>query len=125
MLLVDVVGPPVEVLGYILIPLLWFLGYLSIAHMQAFLALTFVFGIFISVGSLILEEVELRRFPRASDLAVLTLVAVLENFGYRQICNIWRLQGYWQYLRGQHGWGTMTRIGLRRASRGPRAVPPT
>ncbi len=114
MLLIDVIGPPVEVLGYILIPLLWLLDYLSVEYMLAFLALTSVFGIFISIGSLILEEMELRRFPRASDLAVLTFVAVLENFGYRQICNIWRLQGYWQYLRGQQGWGTMARVGLRR-----------
>ena len=31
----------------------------------AFIAITFAFGIFLSVGSLILEEIELRRFPRA------------------------------------------------------------
>ena len=24
--------------------------------------------------------------------------AVLENFGYRQINNFWRVEGYWQYL---------------------------
>ncbi|MBA2487464.1 MAG: glycosyltransferase family 2 protein [Nitrospira sp.] len=114
MLLVDVIGPPVEVVGYILIPLLWFLDFLSVEYMLAFLALTFIFGTFISVGSLIVEEIELRPFPRTFSLVVLTLVAVVENFGYRQICNVWRLQGYWQYLRGQQGWGAMTRLGLRR-----------
>jgi hypothetical protein len=41
-------------------------------------------GVFISVATLILEEIELRRFPRARDLAVLTAVAIAENFGYRQ-----------------------------------------
>jgi cellulose synthase/poly-beta-1,6-N-acetylglucosamine synthase-like glycosyltransferase len=114
-LLVDVLGPPVEVLGYVLVPLLWALGLLSVDYLLAYLALTFVYGIFVSVGSLILEEIELRRFPRARDLAVLTLVAVLENFGYRQISNLWRVQGFWQYLRGKQGWGTMTRVGFKRA----------
>ena len=114
-LIVDVLGPPVEVLGYLLIPLLWFAGLLSVEYLLAFLALTFVYGVFISVGSLILEEIELARFPRASDLAVLTFAAVLENFGYRQLNNVWRLRGYWQYLRGAQGWGTMTRVGFRKA----------
>ncbi len=113
-LLVDVIGPPVEVLGYILIPLLWFTGQLSTDYLFAFLALTFVYGVFVSVGSLILEEIELQRFPRAGDLAILTAAAVIENFGYRQLNNVWRLRGYWQFLRGKTDWGAMTRVGLSR-----------
>jgi cellulose synthase/poly-beta-1,6-N-acetylglucosamine synthase-like glycosyltransferase len=112
-LIVDVLGPPIEVLGYLLVPMLWFLGLLSVDYLLAFLALTFVFGIFVSVASLILEEIELQRVPRISDLALLTLVAVVENFGYRQISNLWRLRGLWQYLRGHQGWGVMSRVGFR------------
>jgi cellulose synthase/poly-beta-1,6-N-acetylglucosamine synthase-like glycosyltransferase len=111
-LLTDAIGPPFEVLGYLLVPLFWATGMLSIDFLVAFLALTFVFGICISVGSLILEELELRRFPRARDLFVLTLAAILENFGYRQLNNVWRVMGFFQYLRGTQGWGTMTRRGF-------------
>ena len=50
--------------------------------------------------------------PDISDLALLTLVAVVENFGYRQISNLWRLRGMWQYLRGYQGWGVMSRVGF-------------
>ncbi|HEX8257137.1 MAG TPA: glycosyltransferase family 2 protein [Allosphingosinicella sp.] len=114
-LVVDVIGPPVEALGYLLVPLLWGLGLLSLDFLLAFLAVTFTFGIFVSVATLILEEVELRRFPRAGDLCILTLVAIAENFGYRQIGNFWRVRGWWQYLRGQQGWGDMTRKGFQRA----------
>jgi cellulose synthase/poly-beta-1,6-N-acetylglucosamine synthase-like glycosyltransferase len=115
MLLVDVIGPPVEVLGYLLIPCLWMLGILSVDYMLAYLALTFVYGVFVSVGTLFLEEMELRRFPRAGDLVTLTATAVLENFGYRQLSNVWRLRGTWDYLAGKQGWGAMTRLGFRRA----------
>jgi cellulose synthase/poly-beta-1,6-N-acetylglucosamine synthase-like glycosyltransferase len=111
-LVVDVVGPLVEVLGYILVPLLWGLGLLAWDYFLAFLAITFTFGIFVSVATLILEEAELRRFPNARDLAILTAVAVAENFGYRQLANFWRLRGWWQFLRKQQGWGTMTRKGF-------------
>ena len=115
MLLLDVVSPAVEVTGYLLIPAFWALGMISWAYLVAFLALTFVFGVFISVGSLILEEIELRRVPRARDLLTLTAAAILENFGYRQLNNVWRLIGHWRFLRGVQGWGQMTRTGFRRA----------
>ena len=112
-LLVDVLGPIVEVIGYFLVPLLWAAGLLAFDYLLAFLAITFTFGIFVSVATLILEEAELRRFPKARDLAVLTAVAVAENFGYRQLANLWRLRGWWQFLRKQQGWGTMTRKGFK------------
>lgn len=111
-LLVDVLGPIVEALGYLLIPLFWIAGLLSVEYLLAFVAMSFTFGVVISVGSLALEESELRRFPRARDLVLLTLVAVLENFGYRQLNTFWRLRGVWQYVRRSQSWGTMTRKGF-------------
>jgi cellulose synthase/poly-beta-1,6-N-acetylglucosamine synthase-like glycosyltransferase len=108
MLLVDLVGPLVEVLGYLLIPAFYVLGWLDFQFMLAFLAVTFTFGVFLSVGSLVLEELELRRFPSAHHLAVLTLAAMAENFGYRQLNNLWRLQGSWQFFTGVTGWGAAT-----------------
>ncbi len=43
---------------------------------------------------------------------MLTLVAVPENFGYRQLANLWRLRGWWQFIRKQQGWGKMAREGF-------------
>lgn len=111
-LIVDVLGPVMEVLGYILMPMFWLLGILSVDYLLAFTALVFTFGITVSVASLILEEAELQRFPRARDLVILTGAAVLENFGYRQINNLWRVRGWWQFLRSDQSWGDMTRSGL-------------
>ncbi|WP_315927845.1 glycosyltransferase [Mesorhizobium sp. SP-1A] len=111
-LIVDVLGPIAEVLGYMLMPAFWLLGILAADYLLAFTALIFVYGVCVSVCSLILEEAELQRFPRARDLAVLAMAAVLENFGYRQINNLWRVKGWWQYLRADQSWGEMTRTGL-------------
>ncbi|MCF6122796.1 glycosyltransferase family 2 protein [Mesorhizobium sp. M1066] len=111
-LIVDVLGPISEVLGYVLIPAFWLLGILSTEYLLAFTSLVFTYGVCVSVCSLVLEEAELQRFPRARDLAVLTAVAVIENFGYRQLNNFWRVKGWWQYLRADQSWGEMTRTGL-------------
>lgn len=111
-LLVDILGPVIELLGYLLIPAFWALGLLSVDYLLAFLAVSFTFGVVISVGALALEESELRRFPRARHLLILTAVAVVENFGYRQLNNVWRLRGLWQWLRRSQSWGAMTRKGF-------------
>jgi hypothetical protein len=58
---------------------------------------------------------ELRRYPHVRHLIVLTLVAIVENFGYRQLNSFWRIRGYWQYFRGAKGWGQMTRKGFEEA----------
>ena len=111
-LVVDIIGPVVEVAGYVLIPLLWGLGLIQLEYFLAFLAITFTFGVFISMVTLILEEIELRRFRNVRDLAILTAVAVFENLGYRQMSNAWRLRGFWQFLTNEQAWGEMTRKGF-------------
>lgn len=111
-LLVDVLGPLVEVLGYVLLPLLWATKLLALPWLLAFIAATVTFGIAISTFTLILEEIQLRRFPLARQLVVLAVAAVIENFGYRQLSNFWRLKGWWDFVRGEQGWGTMGRKGF-------------
>ena len=54
---------------------------------------------------------ELKRTPNASDLLRIGLIAVIENFGYRQLNSIWRIRGLWEFLTGNHSWGEMRRKG--------------
>ncbi len=108
-LIIDVIGPIAEMMGYILLPLFWLTSTLSTPFILAFMALFFVFGVFISTCTLILEEMELRRLPHARDLAMLALIAVAENFGYRQLNNVWRVIGWYEFLRKKRSWGEMAR----------------
>ena len=114
-ILVDVLGPLMETIGYVLIPLWWALGILSVQYLLAFVAVTFAFGIALSVGALALEESGLRRFPRARDLILLTGAAILENLGYRQLNQLWRLRGTVDWMKGAQSWGEMTRKGFKSA----------
>lgn len=110
--IVDVLGPIAELVGYIFIPIFYFMGALNTEFMLAFVAMFFIYGVFISIGSLVLEEMELKRVPRPRDLASLTVVAIAENFGYRQLNNLWRIAGWWQFIRRDKSWGEMARTPL-------------
>ncbi len=113
--LADILGPIAELVGILILPIFWYFDLVAWDYLAAFLALTVFFGIFISVGSLFLEELELRRYPRPKDLLLLTMAAILENFGYRQLSNLWRIFGFIQFIFGLKGsWGEMTRAGFKK-----------
>ncbi|MFL6734917.1 MAG: glycosyltransferase [Sphingomicrobium sp.] len=109
LILVDIVGPLIAVLGYIVVPISWAVGILSAEYFLAFVAAVFTLGILMSVLSLILEQVFVAKLGRVRDFATLALVAVVENFGYRQLCNLWRIRGWYQFLRKEQSWGSMNR----------------
>ena len=112
-LAIDVIGPWAVVLGWVAIPVFWALDMLDSRYALAFLSIVFSLGILFRVCTLIAEAVLIGGFPKAGDVAILFAVAVLEYFGYRQLCNWWRVQGTFQQLRGrQQHWGAMTRRGF-------------
>ena len=67
-----------------------------------------------SVLSLILEQALRARIARPRDMAVLAAIAMMENFGYRRLCNLWRVRGWYRHLRKHEGWGPMTRQEFKR-----------
>ncbi|MBI2813295.1 MAG: glycosyltransferase family 2 protein [Opitutae bacterium] len=112
--LFDLLGPFLDLAGLLLIPLFWICGLLSFKFMAAFFAVVVLYGVFLSMLALVLGELALFRTTRKRDMALLALGAIAENFGYRQLNILWRIEGIWQFLRKQKGWGEMTRTGLGR-----------
>ncbi len=118
MLLVDLIAPLVELTGYILIPLFAASGILSVHFLFAYLALVIVFGVFISTMSVLLEQSELERFASPKDIGRLILTSIVEHFGYRQLCNYWRIKGVIAHFRGKKAvWEPMPRVGFNNAER--------
>jgi len=73
----------------------------------------FGFGVLISVLSLALEQDKIERLSRPRDIWNVLLTAIIENFGYRQICSFWRMRGLFQHFRGMKPtWGSMERKGF-------------
>lgn len=112
LVLEDIIGPPMELIGYLVVPICLALGILDTAMALAFVGLTFIFGTGVSIATLALEEKQLRRTPSASDLARLAVAAVIENFGYRQANLIFRLRGFWRFLRNDKTWASVPRTGF-------------
>ncbi len=119
MIIEDLIGPPAELLGYLVLPLGFWMDTISGTVALAFLCLTAVFGTALSVGALALEEQQLRPSPTPRDLAMLAAAAFLENFGYRQINLVYRLRGIRAYLAGNTTWAAVDRVGFKRTEPAP------
>lgn len=112
MLIFEGIGPLLEVLAYLLSAYFYLVDAVSVEFTIAFIVAAFGFGVLMSLFSLILEELTFRTYTSKRALLKLILVAILENFGYRQINSWWRVRGLWQWARGRkHNWGTMKRVG--------------
>ena len=111
----DVLGPPCELFGYLVVPLLYALGLTSGTMVVAFFSLTVLFGTVISLGTLALEELQLRRTPSARDLFLIAVAALIENFGYRQANLVFRLRGVWRFVRNDTTWAAAGRAGFSRS----------
>lgn len=109
---VEVLGPVIETSGYIFIPLAAWLGVLSWTAFWIFLVLSVLFGVLLSVTAVLAEEVGLRSIRSSQQVLVLVGMAVLENLGYRQLTNWWRIAGIFGYLKGADQWGEMIRKGF-------------
>ena len=109
--LFEILGPWVEVQGYLmLLPALLFGLLNSSTAIWLFIA-SVMLGVFVSISALIIAEQEIMRF-RLRDVLKLFSYAIVENFGFRQLMSGWRIVGYINLLRGRQGWGKMQRRGF-------------
>ena len=117
MVVFEWLGPVVELGGYVFMLFAWLGGLISWDAFAVFLFVAIGLGILLSASGLLLEEMAFHLYPRMSDLALLALVVVAENFGYRQLNSWWRLVGLYRWAaQTESRWGEMKRKGLGGAS---------
>jgi len=117
----ETLGPFVEILGYLVVTISAIVGIINWEFFFLFFALAVFYGVFLSIAAILLEELSFRRYPGWLDLTKLVVFGVIENFGYRQILSLCKVQAFWQFLTNSRGWGDMERGGFRK--RGTAASP--
>ena len=109
--LFELLAPVIEVTGIATVVLAAFLGALSWSFFLQFVLFGYGFATVISIGSVLQEELTYKRYNDWQDVARLVSYCFLEHFPYRQLHVMWRLQGLWQYFRGDMAWRPLKRQG--------------
>lgn len=105
----ELLGAPIETLGYFIIPIALFLGQLNLEFFLLYLALATCLGIILSLGGLILEQKVRNSHITVHQCLQLTLYAILENFGYRQCITLFRTESMLRYRSLRKTWGRIQR----------------
>lgn len=111
-LIFELFGPLIELLGYAIFVLCLFLNLVNYPFAFIFFLLSVAIGTLLSISALLLEEFSLRRFPRTSDVLVMALFCILENFFYRQYLAFVRGKAFIDFLHGKKEWGAMDKKGF-------------
>jgi cellulose synthase/poly-beta-1,6-N-acetylglucosamine synthase-like glycosyltransferase len=105
-------GPVFQLLGFPVVAVAFSTDVVSLRFVATFLIMAVLLGVLLSVSALALEEFNFRRHSRGRETARLLVFAVLENLGYRQLTDFWRLQAFADLARRRRHWGEMKRRGL-------------
>jgi cellulose synthase/poly-beta-1,6-N-acetylglucosamine synthase-like glycosyltransferase len=111
-LVFELLGPVIELVGYVTVVVAASLGLVSLSFLGAFFLVALLAGMLLSVSALALEEFSFRRYARTREVLRLLGAALLENFGYRQLLAWWRVLGLVDLGRKGRGWGEQRRRGL-------------
>jgi cellulose synthase/poly-beta-1,6-N-acetylglucosamine synthase-like glycosyltransferase len=111
---VEAAGPVIELVGLLALLVGLSLGLIAPEFAVLFFAVAYLWGVLLSLGSLILESWVTPGQLRARDRGRQVVAALAEPIWFRQLTLWWRLAATVRWLRrGETTWGTMTRTGFR------------
>lgn len=111
--IIELLSPVIEIIGYLVVILSFATGIISMRFFILFLLLAIVYGIFLSAGAVLLEEITYKRYPRWSDMLRLIFFSVIENVGYRQIISWWRTKGLINAIFKPRKWKVVQKKGFK------------
>jgi cellulose synthase/poly-beta-1,6-N-acetylglucosamine synthase-like glycosyltransferase len=121
--LFEAFGPLLETLGYLVVPVAWYLGLLQREFALLFFFLAVVYGILITLLALVLDDLVFRRYERPSDLLRLLLASVLEYLGFRQLLAFRRAVSFITVFHSQ-AWGHPDRVAIAHREKTAPGAPP-
>jgi len=103
-LLFEVLGPVLEVMAYIALPVAAILGQLNWPIITSLFAIMILFTSSVSLLALCLEQLMLPRFVRVKDILRIMYGSVIEVFTYRPLNHWWKTRAFFSYMLGAQSW---------------------
>ena len=108
----EALGPVIEFLGYVLIPVLWFFNLLDVNFAILFFTLAVLYNVMLSLLALIVDDLLFQRYERPTDLLRMASASILEYLGYRQILAFRRTAAFFTVLFRRGHWGHVKRTSI-------------
>lgn len=103
----EALGPLIEFIGYFGFVLFFWFDLVDYDFALLFLLFALLWGIWLNIGAITLDNMIFRRYRSAGDLLKLSVFGFIEFAGYRQLLVVERLIATLTFWR--HGWGKPSR----------------
>ena len=107
----EMLGPFFEAVSYLSIIISFAFGLLNLPIVILMSVATILYGVVISLFSVLITERRSSFFSNKETL-IITFLAILENFGYRQIMSLHRMVSTFSALKESGTWGSQNRQGF-------------
>lgn len=107
--LFETVGPVIEIIGCFVMPASLFLGIITPYGLLLFCTAALILGILISMGSITADIGVFNRTITPKDFMMITFLCVAENFVFRPLTLLFRIQAIFSYSKFQHSWESISR----------------
>lgn len=108
---VEMLGPVIETVGYIILIITIVTGNLSEFFLVVFL-MAYLYGLLFSLTAILFEQFSYKRYNNVFEITKLIILSFLEQLSYRQLTVFWRIRAFFNYKRGSKNWGTIKRKGF-------------
>lgn len=105
-------APFVEFFGLAFFLILVILGKVNWVFFLTLLLAVYVFAIFISMCSLLAEEMSFFKYTAKREVGKMMLTALIEPFWFHPRVVWWSIKGNYDLIKGKKSWGEMTRQGF-------------
>ncbi|MEK6706471.1 MAG: glycosyltransferase [Bdellovibrionota bacterium] len=109
-LFVGIFGPAVEILTYLAILTAHLCGALNHEIVLTFFIVGFGYSALITIGSVWLEEQYYSHNKLKRNFWIMSILGILENFGFRQLLSLWRVMSLVVGVRRTKSWRQIPRI---------------
>jgi len=106
--LVEMLGPIIEIIGYVLLFISIISGTISKFAFYVFL-MAFLYGILFSLSAILFEQFSYKRYGNTREITKLIINSFFEQFIYRQITVWWRVTSFFNFKKGSKQWGKIKR----------------
>ena len=104
----EMLGPIIELIGYIILIVAMVFGLLSKYIIFIFIA-AYLYGILFSLCGILFEQLSYKRYKDFKEIGLLVLYGFLEQFYYRQFTVYCRIIAFFNYRKGSKQWGAIKR----------------
>ncbi|MEQ8686476.1 MAG: glycosyltransferase [Imperialibacter sp.] len=108
----ELLAPWIELSGLLFFVYLTLAGFVNWGYTLTLLLFVYLFSIFISVLTLLFEEISFYRYTRQRDFYKMLATACLEPVLFHPSVMYWAIRGTFDKWRGRKSWGEMSRTGF-------------